>query len=237
MTNGIRRWARLAVIGNIVFVFAWLLAASWQGSHYSVLAHSISDMYANGAPAAAFLIVLFTLSGVTVVLFALRSLWPVLRDAGRPARVGVILLALSIFGLGDVLSPFEREGCRLADTGCTATAQTATFGGWLDATLSTAGIVALAVAGFFLAAAMSRLPAWRSWARPTRWATIAFLALCVLDGILGSSAGLGGLGERLIALAGAVGITALAIGVLRRTTSSIPADADTNTDTDANAVA
>lgn len=217
-----RRWARLVVIGNIVFVLAWLLAALWQGPRYSVAAHTISDMYADGAPAAAFLIVFFTLSGAAVILFAFRSLWPALRSAGWTARVGVILLALSIFGLGDLLTLFEREGCRLADAGCTAAAQTATAGGWLDAVLSTLGVAALAVAGFLLAVAMKKLPEWQSWARATRWATIGFVVLFVLDGLLGST-GIGGLCERLIALAGAAGIAALGVGVLRRTRADVTA--------------
>jgi hypothetical protein len=214
-----RRWARLVVVGNVVFVVAWLLAALWQGPHYSVVAHTISDMYADGAPASAVLIVLFTLSGAAVMLFAFRSLWPALRAAGRPAKVGTVLLALSIFGLGDLLTLFEREGCRLADAGCTAAAQTGTAGGWLDAVLSTVGVAALAVAGFLLAVAMKRLPAWQSWVRPTRWATVAFVVLFVLDGVLGG-AGLGGLCERLIALTGAAGIAAIGVGVLHRTTST-----------------
>src|SRR3954466_12605294 len=99
MNPGIRRWARLVVVANIVFVAAWLLAAAWQGPTYSVAAHTISDMYADGAPGAWFLVVTFTLCGAAVLLFAFRSLWPALRAAGWPARVGVILLGLSIFGL------------------------------------------------------------------------------------------------------------------------------------------
>lgn len=208
--------ARLVVIGNVVFVLAWLLAAVWQGPRYSVVAHSISDMYADGAPGAAFLIVLFTLSGIAVLLFAFWSLWPALREAGLPARIGAILLALSIFGLGDLLSVFEREGCRLADPGCTGAAQTATAGGATDATLSTLGVLALAVAGFFLAAAMRRLPEWRGWARPTVWVTVALIVVAVLDAVLGG-VGVGGLVERLIALVGAAGIAALGVGVLQRT--------------------
>lgn len=211
-----RRLARLVVVGNVVFVLAWLLAAAWQGPRYSVVAHSISDMYADRAPGAAFLIILFTLSGISVPLFAFWSLWPALRAAGWPARIGVILLALSIFGLGDLLSVFEREGCRLADPGCTGAAQTATAGGATDATLSTLGVLALAVAGFFLAAAMRRLPEWHAWARPTVWVTVALIVVAVLDGVLGG-VGLGGLFERLIALVGAGGIAALGVGVLRRT--------------------
>jgi hypothetical protein len=216
MNSSMRRLARLVVIGNIVFVLAWLLAAVWQGPRYSVLAHTISDMYADGAPGAAFLIVFFTLAGVSVLLFAFWSLWPALREAGLPALIGVILLALSIFGLGDLLSLFEREGCRLADPGCTGAAQTATAGGATDATLSTIGVLALAAAGFFLAAAMRKLPEWRSWARPTVQMAIALIVAAVLDATLGG-VGVGGLFERLIALIGAAGIAALGVGVLQRT--------------------
>src|SRR5690349_12996471 len=129
-----RRWARFAVIANIVFTLCWLLAAVWQGPTYSSVAHTISDMYAVGAPGAAFLIVFFTLCGAVVMWFAYRSLWPSFREAGWPAKVGVILVAVSIFGLGDLLSIFEQEGCRLADAGCTTELQTANFGGATDAT-------------------------------------------------------------------------------------------------------
>lgn len=168
----VRRWSAAVIAANVVFVAAWLLAASWQGPRYSVTAHTISDTYASGAPGAAFLIVVFTLCGAAVLMFTWRALWPSLRQAGRPAAVGATLLSASIFGLGDLLTPFEREGCRLADPGCTSAAQLATAGGTLDAVLSTAGVAALVAAGFFLAAAMAGCrsgragPAGRAGPRP-----------------------------------------------------------------------
>jgi hypothetical protein len=218
----VRRWSAAVVVVNVVFVAAWLLAASWQGPHYSVTAHSISDMYADGAPGAAFLIVVITLCGATVLCFAWRALWPSLRMAGRPAVAGVALLAASIFGLGDLLTPFEREACRLADPGCTFSAQNANAGGLLDAVLSTAGVVALVVAGFFLAAAMARLPEWQGWVRPTRWAAVVILVLLAADALSGP-AGLAGLAERLLAAAGAAAIAALGTGVWRRARPAIAA--------------
>jgi hypothetical protein len=133
--------------------------------------------------------------------------------------VGTILLGLSIFGLGDLLSLFEQEGCRLADAGCTSDAQLATFGGSTDATLSTIGAFALPVSGVLLSLAMKRLPEWRSWARPTLFVAIGLLVLLLLDGLLGG-VGAGGIGERLFALGGAAWITVLAVGVLRRTRSA-----------------
>lgn len=143
-----------------------------------------------------------------------------LRAAGWPAVVGALLLGLSIFGLGDLLTPFEREGCRLADAGCTETAQVATTGGVLDGVLSLAGLIALVAAGFFIAAAMKRLPAWRAWVWPTRWGSAAMLLL-ILFFVATSGGAPGGLVERLVALAGAVAISALAVGVKIRVVRSV----------------
>ena len=211
----VRRWALVGVVAQAAFVTSWLIAASWQGPHYSSLAHSISDMYAVGAPFGAFLVVVFTLCGAATILFAWLSLRPALRPAGWTASVGSALLALSIFGLGDLLSLFEREGCRLADRGCTAAAQFANSGGKLDAALSTLGVLLFVLAGFFLASAMKRLPGWRRWAWPARGATVLFLVLVVATG-LGSAVDLSGLFERLLAATGAAGIALLAAGVLQR---------------------
>src|SRR3982750_116629 len=105
MDTSLRRWARLTVVANIAFTLAWILAATWQGPRYSTTAHTISDMYADGAPGAWFLIVVFTLAGAAGIMFAWRSVWPALRAAGRSARVGAVLLSVSIFGVGDLFSP------------------------------------------------------------------------------------------------------------------------------------
>jgi len=172
-------------------------------------------MYALGAPFGAFLVVVFTLCGAATILFAWLSLRPALRPAGWTASVGSALLALSVFGLGDVLSLFEREGCRLADRGCTAAAQFANSGGKLDAALSTLGVLLFVLAGFFLASAMKRLPGWRRWAWPARGVTVLFLVLVVATG-LGTAVDLSGLFERLLAATGAAGIALLAAGVLQR---------------------
>jgi hypothetical protein len=213
-TRRLGRWAVAVVMANCLFVVGWLVAAVWQGPRYRVLADTISDMYANGAPGAVFLIVVITLSGVAVLLFTWLSLWPSLRSGGWSATVGATLLALSIFGLGDLLTPFEREACQQADPGCTVADQLGNVGGTLDAILSSVGVVLLIAAGFFLAAAMKRAPGWHHWSRPTRWASVGMIVLVVAD-VLADSANLGGLVERLVAAAGAAGIAALAFGVLR----------------------
>ena len=211
---GVRLWALVALVAQVVFVGSWLIAASWQGPRYSILAHTISDMYAVGAPKGAFLVVVITLCGAATILFAMLSLRPSLRPGGWRATVGSVLLGLSIIGLGDLLAPFEREACRLADPGCTQAAQFANSGGKLDAALSGVGLVLFVAAGFFLASAMKRVPGWRRWARPTWWTMVVFLALLVAT-VLADAVGLGGLFERLVATLGAAGVALLAAGVLR----------------------
>jgi hypothetical protein len=144
-----RRLARLGVAAQLTFVASWLLAAAWQGPRYSVLAHPISDMYAETAPGAAFLIIVITLCGAATIWFAWRSLRPALRPAGRLATAGSALLALSVFGLGDLLTVTEREACRLADPGCTASSQVSNSGGTLDGVLTTAGLLLFVRAQLF----------------------------------------------------------------------------------------
>ncbi|MBY8887055.1 DUF998 domain-containing protein [Streptomyces sp. PTM05] len=221
MIYRIRRWSLLAVLVNVVFTGLWIAAATWQGSQYNTVKHTISDMYADGVPGAWFLIIPFTLAGAVCILFAGLALWPSLRQAGWPAAVGVTLLALSIFGLGDLLSPFEREGCRMADPGCTATKQLATAGGATDSILSTFGILAFAVSGYFLAVAMRRLPGWARWGVPSMVFSSAFVLVGVIDAVFGSH-GLTGFFERVIALMGACGIVALAIGTRRHANQVAP---------------
>jgi hypothetical protein len=195
-------------VSQVVFVVSWLIAGFWQGSGYSALSQTISDMYAVTAPRGMFLVVVITLCGVATVLFALLSLWPALRAAGWMAAVGSGLLALSIYGLGDALTPFEREACRIADAGCSPADQLANSGGTLDAVLSTIGIVLFIAATFFLAAAMKRTPGWQDWARPARWVGIVFIILLVA--LVAAGADLGGLIERLLAAFGAAAIAAAA---------------------------
>ncbi len=211
----IRRWALVALVAHVLFVFSWLVAALWQGPRYSVLAHSISDMYAVGAPNGAFLVIMITLCGVAAILFTLLSVWPSLRPGGWTVAVGSLLLVFSIFGVGNLLTAFERLACRRADPGCTATAQLTNFGGRLDAILSTIGVLLFVAAGFFLASAMKRTPGWHGWAWPARWVMILIIVLYIATGVLGA-VGLSGLFERLLAATGAAGVALLAVGVLQR---------------------
>jgi hypothetical protein len=213
--RGLRRWAWAGLIAQIAFVLSWGLASNWQGPRYSTVAHSISDMYAETAPHAAFLIIVFTLCGAATIMFAVRSVWRALRPGGWTAAAGSVLLALSIVGLGDLVTVTERLACRMADPGCTAAKQISSTGGMLDNTLSTYGVLALVLAGIFLSFAMRRAATWRGWAWPTRW-TMVLLFLVALADAVGQHYGLGGLFERLIALIGAIWLGALALAILRR---------------------
>lgn len=211
-----RLWAYVVLVAHLVFIAGLFVPAAWQGSHYSITSHSISDMYAVGAPGGTLLAVVIMLCGVTALLFTFLSLWPSLRPAGWPAVVGSILLALSVFGLGNLLSLFEREGCRLADPGCSASDQMANAGGQLDGTLTSIGVLLLVVAYFFLAVAMKRVAAWRSLAWPTRWVAIAVVVFTLGNIIWSPGTAPYGLAERLLAATMAVGAIMFATRVLRR---------------------
>ncbi|GAB7045517.1 DUF998 domain-containing protein [Catenuloplanes indicus] len=214
IADGVRRWAWVGFAAQVLFVGSWLLAAGWQGGGYSVAAHTISDMLAVGAPAAAVLIVVFTVCGLGTILFAWLSVRPALRPGGRFATVGAVLLALSIFGVGDLLAAAERQGCRLADPGCTGAGQRATLGGKIDTMITPTGIVLFAIAALVLAAAMKRAPGWERWAWPFRGVAVGFAVL--LFAFVNAPAGLTGLFERLLAAFGAAAIAALALGIARR---------------------
>jgi hypothetical protein len=209
----IRRWAWVGITTQVIFVASWLVAAAWQGPRYRVLAHSISEMYARTAPHPMFLLIVITLCGAATILFTFRAVRPALRPGGWAATVGSVLLALSVAGLGDLLTPFERVACRVADPGCTTARMISNSGGKLDNTMTSIGLLVLVLAAFFLAHAMRRVPGWQAWAWPARATAILFLALGATDVL---APALGGLFERLLAAAAAAGIAALAVGILRR---------------------
>jgi hypothetical protein len=209
-----RLWAWAGFAAQVLFVASWLIAAAWQGDRYHTLEHTISDMLAVDAPAAAVLIAVFTLCGLATILFAWLAVRPALRPGGRAATVGAVLLALSIFGLGDLLAAAERQGCRLADPGCTGPDQRDNLGGKIDTMITPTGILLFVAAALVLAAAMKRAPGWQRWAWPFRGVGIGFAVL--LFAFVSAPAGLTGLFERLLAAFGAAAIAALALGIARR---------------------
>lgn len=197
-----RPWPVVGIAAQLVFTIYWLIAPLWQGPHYSVLADSISDMYAVTAPAGALMVVVVTACGGGTLGWVLFGLRPRLRGTGWAGVGGCVLLGCSIFGLGDLLTPFERLACRMADPGCTAAAQLSNAGGRLDATLSTIGIVLLIAAGFTLASAFGATSTLAPAKIPTRVLSGALVVTFVL--LAFGPDGYGGLIERLLALFGAV---------------------------------
>lgn len=207
--------ALIGLFAQVVFVVSWIVAPVWQGPRYSVLAHSISDMYAVTAPAGLFLVVVFTVCGAVTIAFLWTAVCPALRAAGWSATLGVILLSVSIFGLGDLLSPFERLACRLADPGCADASQLSNAGGAIDSSLSTIGVGLFVAGAVFIAVAALKLPAWKRAFAPLLILAIATFVFFVADGLL-ASVGLAGLFERLLALSGAATFAWLAVDILRR---------------------
>ena len=213
--RSVRRWALAGLVAQIAFVVSWVAAATWQGPKYSTVGDSISDMYAQTAPHPAFLIIMLTLCGAATIAFAFGAVRRALRPGGWTATAGSVLLALSVVGLGDLLTVTERLDCRMVDAGCTATKQVSNFGGQLDNSLTTLGVLAFVLAGFLLSFAMRRAATWRGWAWPTRWAMVVLFLVAFADAI-GGHYGLGGFFERLIALIGAIWLFSLAVAILRR---------------------
>jgi hypothetical protein len=220
-----RRLARTAVAAQVLFIASMLLAASWQGPRYSLLADSMSDMYALNAPAAAFLIIMLTIAGAVTMWFAFRSLRPALSSAllpqagsaGRLVTIGCWLLAFSIFGIGNLLTIFMRLDCRLADAGCTPAKQVSNFGGTLDNTISSIGVLVFIAAGFLFAVAMKRTANYHSLVRPTRRVMLVMIVWVIGDAVSGYGGDRpGGLFERLIAFTGAAWIAYIAAAVSRR---------------------
>ena len=214
MSRSIRPLSIAAFVAQLLFLLAWLLAPLWQGPAYNVVAHSISDLYAVTAPGGLVLVVVFTITGAVTILFALLVVLRTFRSAGWSAIVGSILLALSVFGLGDLLTAFERLACRLVDPGCTAASQLSNVGGKLDTILTTTGIGLFIAAAVFLSVAMAKVEGWSSWVWPTRAVATAVLAVFLADdALLGS--GLDGILERVLAALGAVSIAVLAAEIAR----------------------
>lgn len=202
------------MLAQLLFVVSWLVAALWQGPGYDALAHTISDMYAVTAPHGVILVVVLTLCGLATVLFGLLAVRPALAAAQGWGTVTAVLLTLSIFGLGDLLSPFEREACRLADPGCTSADQVANSGGALDSILSTAGIFVFLATLFVAASAMRRTPGWEHLARPSRLTGVGFVLL-LIGLVVANESAVGGLLERLLAATGAGWIAVVAWQILR----------------------
>lgn len=198
-----RKWAILmGMYAQILFVLSWLAFGLVQGERYSWVQHSISDMYATSAPHGTLLVALLTICGALTILYIIFGLYPTIKKIGISAKLGSVLLVLSIYGVGDLLSPFERLGCRMADAGCSANAQLATAGGRMDQLLSTVGIILFMIGIITTGYAMRQIKNWHKVSMVIIIGGYLFIPLFFLQGA--GNVEIGGVVERLIALLGAM---------------------------------
>ena len=196
------------IAGPVIFNLGWMIAQVWQPDAYDPVAHTISDMYAYGAPNAIFLLSCVTLCGIGTILFAILAVRPTV--AGHwTGTMSWLSIALSIFGLGSVTAFVGRVDCQLAAPECTTAKQLSNLGGVLDSALSIVGILAMVLAGLLLAAAMRRRPALARFAGLCRLAGLVILALLIANLLL-TGLGWGGLAERGLAIIGAAELVLLA---------------------------
>jgi len=223
----IRSMSIVGLIAQLVFVASTLIATFWQGARYSPVKDSISDLYAIGAPHAVYIIVIFTLCGAATIVFALLALWPALRPANKVSFIGPLLLSLSIYGVGDLFTPFERLSCSMAAPSCTSSMQTANAGGQLDNDLSTIGILLFIASLFFLAKSMSKTENGRRASQVMLLGAVYMILSVVAIGALHAST-YTGLVERLLAFGGAALIAAMAAFNVRRSANSLTSTVSTS---------
>ncbi len=182
--------AKLGITAQLLFVASWLVFGFFQGSTYSWRAHSISDMYAQTAQHGLILALILTVCGLATIIFVLFALLPNIRQYSKSklAKAGAILLTLSVFGLGNLLAPFERLACRIADQGCTSSQQVSTLGGRLDSNLTFFGILFLILALFFIGYGLHKAAGgWTLYTRYVRAGGFALVALLLVEGFVTES--------------------------------------------------
>lgn len=204
-----RKWAaQSGLLAQVILIVSFILFGLVQGPSYSWSAHSISDMYADRAPHGSLLVVILTLCGAMTLFFLAFSLWPSVKKAGVSAKLATILLGLSIFGIGDLLSPFERLGCRLADTGCTDSLQVATTAGRNDMILSSIGIFLFMIGVITLGYSVNKLKEFKQVSNSLIYGGYFLIVVAIVMGIAPASAY--GAMERLVAYFGAILLALLA---------------------------
>jgi Protein of unknown function (DUF998) len=211
----VRTAAWVGLSAQVLLVVIWIAAGFWQGPGYSVQSDSISDLTAVTAPGGLFVALVIALCGLGTILFAWLAVWPSLRGAGARAAIGAGLLGVSILGLHDLLAPFSRVACRIADEGCSPKDQLANFGGQLDLILSIPGIFLFILAVFVLSGAMSLTAEFRDLARPARRIGVAFVLLLFATALGSPLVGFG-LMNRVLAISAAAMIAGLAWQIARR---------------------
>jgi len=204
-------WGVVGLIAQVAFTAGWLIAETWQGSRYSVVTDTISDMQAATAPHAWFPIACFAVGGAGTFCFAVFGLRPALSAAGRVAAHAPWMLALAGLAIGN---SFPLIPCDPPATGCTAHHQLFSAGGMTDAMVASTAFLVLAFTPGQLGKRLKIVPEWRRLARLMTAAqatcTLAYIALCITA--LADTAE--GLAERALAISCVLWISALAIRLI-----------------------
>jgi Protein of unknown function (DUF998) len=204
-------WGAVGLIAQSAFMAGWLIAETWQGPRYSVVADTISDMQAATAPRVWFIVTCFAIGGVGTFCFAVFGLRPALA-AGRETPRAVWMLALAGLAIGN---SFPLVPCELPAAGCTAHQQLYSPGGLTDAVLATAAFLVLVFTPGQLRKRLGERREWRHLVPVMTAASVicpvAFLALSAAS-LTGTAQGLA---ERALATSCVLWISALAITLVR----------------------
>ena len=206
-------WGIVGVLAMVIFNAGWLIAETWQGPSYSPIADTISDMQAQTAPHVWFPIACFALGALGGFGCALFGLRPALAGAGKVAANAPWLLAFSLLALGN---SFPLIPCRLADAGCTASAQLASPGGLTDAIVAGLAFFVLAFLPYPLWHRLELLPGWRQL-KPVMFAArvicpVAWILLAFSSNLPGMPAV--GLIERVLAAGCSLWVGVLAVTLM-----------------------
>ena len=207
-----RQLAYAAIAGQVVFVVAFFVLGAAEGHGYSATKHYISDL---GAPTAHHVALWFAaqvVCAVTLAAFAFGALRPALAPAGRKATIAAWLVIGSVMVFDNITDPIFRLDCRLADKGCSASDQMATWHGKVHVYKFVVALVCSIAAPFVIASCMKALDGWRRLVRPTR----IFAVVLIIGSVAVAAADrsdVQGVVQRLLAIYVAVGVVALAARV------------------------
>jgi hypothetical protein len=200
--------AWLGIVGQVVFVGGWLVAGLVQ-TGYRIAEDDISDLGAVTAQHSWIYNRTVSFSG----LLTLALVVALHRRLPHRRRTNVALGAIAVFAIGDTLDGFFRLDCyrtvacqqRVAD-------HLVSWRHIAHGVESGFTILAILLAPFLLAGVLAKADGWRTLALPTRLVGVTGVA-----GIVAYFAApdLGGLFERLLAVAVAFWLAALGVWIVR----------------------
>jgi hypothetical protein len=201
-------WGVVGVIAQAAFTGGWLIAETWQGSRYSPVSDTISDMQAATAPHLEFIVACFAVGGIGTFCFAVFGLRPALAGAGKTAARAPWMLAFAGLVLGN---SFPLIPCQLTDPGCSAHHQLYSPGGLTDAIAASLAFVVLVFTPGQLWRRMKVLPRWRRL-KPVMLTARVVCPLCwILLSVTSIAQTAEGLTERILASSCVLWIGAVAL--------------------------